>query len=265
MTQTTSASPDLVLQFDRFENLLDDWRDYLAQLSPHLSAGDLAKLARRWDAMRQNLDTVFLYYGRPPSNLSSIMDGLPPLGDLNQSELDITLEAMLNAKKALAVFAAESQQRLPLLEQALNASEKPDRMRRCIDRMRAIDETFQLKLEQLKSSVDLFVLATNGEESFLETTKAIIDQTQRIEGMKRANDFLEDQKLQMERWLGESKFNARQKPSNPPPSPGALGQAMSSAASDSDKALESLFTSREKLREARCYLETLLRSKEDVP
>lgn len=264
MTQTTSASPDLVLQFDRFENLLEEWRDYLAQVSLHVSAGELAKLARRWDAMRQNLDTLFLYYGKPPSSLSSVMDGLPPLRDLTQAELDITLEAMKNAKKALAGFAAQSQQRLPLLEQALNASEKPDRMRRCIDKMRAIDATFQPKLHSLKSYVDLFDLATNGEESFLEATKAIIDQTQRIDAMKRANDYLEDQKLQMEYWLEESRYNARQKPMHPPPSPDALGHAMTAVASETDKALESLFTSREKLREARRYLETLLQSKEDA-
>lgn len=267
MTQTTSASSDLGLQFDRFEALLEDWHDQLSQFSAHLSSSDLAKLARRWDAMRQNLDTIFLHYGRSPSSLSAVMDGLPPLRDLTQAEMDMTLEALIMAKKALQNFAAESQQRLPLLEQALNANEKPERMRRCIDRMRAIDDAFQPRLQSLKAYVDIFGLATNGKQNFLQATQAIIDLTQRIEAMRNANDHLEGQKLEMSHWLEEAKARARRQPSTPPPSPWALGQAgqtMTSLPNDGDKALESLFTSREKLREARRYLETLLSAKENA-
>lgn len=264
MAQTTDST-DLVSQFDRFEENLDDWRDQLVQLSTHLSPSDLAKLARRWDTMRQNLDAIFLHYGRPPSTFSSIMEGLPPLMDLTQDEMDLALEALLTAKKALNSFASESQQRLPLLEQALNTVEKPDRLRRCIDKMRAIDEAFQPRIQALKSYVDQFEFAADENETLLQTTLSIIEQTKRVDAMRNANEYFEGQKREMQRWLEQSRERLERLPSAPPPSPGALsklGHDVRPEPSDTDKALESLFVSRDKLRDARVYLESLLTAKE---
>ncbi len=269
MTQTAPASLDLLMQFDRFEEKLEDWCDQLTQLSPYLPAGDAIKLAHRWETMRQNLDTIFLHYGRSPSRLVAVMDGLPPLRELTQNELDMTLDALLIAKKALNNFTRLSQQRLPLLDQALKNGENPARLRRSIDKMEKLQASFATRLQALKLSVDQFdsVALYTEESSLLETTRQVIDQTQRVEALRNANSKLELQKEKMQTWLKDSKRQLQTRPAHPPPSAGALGiagQSLTGSSNDTDKALESLFLNRDKLREARRYLETLLISKESL-
>ena len=264
MTQTPSGQ-DQVQQFDRLEQDLENWRDQLAQLSPYLSPSELAKMARRWDLMRQNLDGVFLNYGRPLFNLPIAMDSLPPLRDLNQEELDITVDALVTAKKTLDGLIAESQQRVPLLEQALNIDQKPARLRRCLDKMRAIDDSFQVRLQSLVTYVEQFNLTMTQADTLAQTTQKVIDQTIRIEALKKANSVLEEQKQEMARWLAESKRRLLKIPLMPPPTPNALGLVGQSLAprTDANKALEKLFANRDKLRDARRYLEAFLAEKEN--
>ncbi|MBC7658293.1 MAG: hypothetical protein H7249_01145 [Chitinophagaceae bacterium] len=263
MTQTASGH----LQFDRLEHDLENWRDQLTQISPYLSQADLARLARRWDIMRQNLDSVFLNYGRPLTHLSVAMDPLPALMDLHQDELELAIEALAIAKKNLNLFMAESEAHVPLLEQALNIDENPARIRRCLEKMRVIDEGFQTRLQNIITYVHQFNTALASEDSLSQTTQKVMEQTRRIEGLRNANAALASQKQEMAQWLNDSKQRLMQTPSTPAPSPNAIGLVSQSFAprTEADHALQMLFTNREKIREASRYLENVLAAEKENP
>ncbi len=265
---TTGQLLDPFLQFDHLEHNLETFRDQLTRLTPYLAPSDLSKLVTRWESMRQALDSVLLSYGQAIPNLPTLMDDLPPLRDLDRNELELIREGLTTAKRTLQNFSREVQDKVPLLETALNIEDKPAKLRKCIEKMRVIDDGLQERVRQMKPFIKLFELAVNPPATLTETSALVVREMSVINGLKQANAALEAQEQEMRRWLAASRHRLDTMPVAPPPSPSALTQAGASAnpaRDDADNALASLYAAREKLREARRYLETILPKGEDRP
>lgn len=264
MADTQSSQPSYGPIFDRFELSLEQWRDHLTQLSSTLPAGELSKLTRTWDHLRELFEIACLEHGFPIPSLHAVMDPLPILKEFNQDELELTLDALQNTRKTLAGMIAETKGRIGLLEEVLH-SDKPQKMRKSLDKMRAIDESLQTRLLGLDAYIEQFHLAEIPGHDLLQTAEEIISKTTRIGQLSSENSSLDQQAQQMRGWLAESKKKLERMPPAPPPSPGAMQQVMLSISSKSeaDKALLGLFSSHEKLRDARFYLENFLADKEN--
>jgi hypothetical protein len=261
MADNESTQPDLSLIFDQFEHSLEQWRDHLARLGEALSPGETSRLKRQWDEQRLAFEVACLHNGLEIPGLEAVGHRVPNLRDFNSVELEITLEALRSAQKFLTTILTDTKGRMGLLENLLDA-DKPQRMRKILEKMRTADQALQTRLLGLEAYVDQFHLAELPNETLASSAQIILEQTHRLEKLTQDNDVLEEQIGQMRRWLAESRLSLDRMPPTPPPSPGAMREiSVSSANSESDKALASLFTNHEKLKDARAYLENHLREK----
>lgn len=263
MADTQSSQPVHDPIFDRLEHSLEQWREHLTRLGPTLSPGEMTKLSRQWDSLRQNFDVASLQQGLEIHGLEGFMEALPILRDLTQDELEITLEALQTAKKTLKTMLSETDARLSLLEESLG-TDKPQKIRKSLEKLRGIDEALQTRLLGLDAYIEQFRLAEIEEHDLLATTTKVIGQTARIQEWSEANAALEEQSNQMKRWLADSKLSLSRMQASPPPSPSAIQQASLSLgnASEVDKALMALYSNHQSLKDARLYLENFLAEKE---
>lgn len=263
MADTQSSQP-LDPIFERLEESLEQWRDHLTRVGPTLPPQDFTKLMRSWDDLRQNFEVASLHNGLDIPDLSALMGPLPVLKDFDSDELQVTVEALQNARKTLGTMLSETRSRIGLLEEVLN-SDKPQKMRKILEKMRGIDQSLQTRLLGLDAYVEQFRLAELPDYDLLSSTQKIIEQSERLQKMSEENETLDKQAEQMQRWLAESKLNLARMPIAPPPSPGAMQKVSLSltSSSEADKALVALFSNHEKLKDARLYLENYLAQKEE--
>ncbi len=263
MADTQSAQPSLESIFDRLEQSLEQWRDHLTSLGNTLPSSEMSRLSKSWDDLRLKFEIACLHNGLEIPGLDAVMDPLPKLEKFEPIELDVTLEALQSARKTISSMLSETRGRTALLEELL-ASDKPVKMRKILEKMRAIDETLQTRLLGLDAYVDQFRLAELPDEDLLSSTATVIEQSIRLKKLSEGNSALQSQSDQMKRWLNERKLSLSRLPFTPPPSPGAMQEVSlsMSASSQADKALVALFSNHEKLKDAREYLENYLAAKE---
>lgn len=263
MADTQSFQPPRDAAFDRLEQSLEQWREHLTRLSSTLPPNETTKLSRQWDHLRQVFDVACLHHGFNTGSLQAVLEPLPLLKDCHQDELEMTAEALQLAKKTLGAMLSETKSRAGLLEEAL-ATDKPQRIRKSLDKMRAIESLLHTRLLGLDAYVEQFKLAEIPEQGLLASAENMLAQTTRIGALSEKNAELQMQTEQMKRWLASAQLNLDRMPIEPPPSPGAMQQLSLSvqAKGEADEALVSLYTSHEKLKNARQYLEDFLNEKE---
>ncbi|RYZ69264.1 MAG: hypothetical protein EOP09_07985 [Proteobacteria bacterium] len=159
------------------------------------------------------------------------MDPLPNLEKFEAIELDVTFEALQSARKTLVTMLSETRGRTALLEELL-ASDKLQKMRKILEKMRAIDETLQTRLLGLDAYVEQFRLAGLPGEDLLSTTAIVIGQSTRLNKLSHDNAALQLQADQMKRWLNERKLSLARLPFTPPPSPNAMQEVSLSMSID---------------------------------
>lgn len=259
MADFSSSQPIHNADFDRLENKLEQWREHLTSLGSSLAPGELQKLSRQWDALRQSFDVACLHGGLEIHGLEAFMEALPDFRHMTESELEIVHDGLKIAKKTLKSMLSETDARVSLLEESLNA-DKQSRIRKSLDKLRLIDESLQTRLLGLDAYIEQFELAKVEGLDLVQSTKMVMEQTQRINDLTQSNSELEAKTKQMNQWLVDSKLSLTRMPLAAPPSPSSIQQASLSLGNGSevDKALMALFSNSEKLKDARLYLENYL-------
>ncbi len=244
---------------NNLENRLESWRDQLAEVEKELTPHEMKRLEKRWLLARQKYDAILIAKEGKSPDTEALMSALPPFDDLNLGDIELMTDVLQKTKSNLLAMSTETKNRASLLEDSI-ATEKPEKLRKNIEKLRTIEAVLRTRLIGLDAYIELFDSANLDECAPLESTKLIMQEAKHLSRLNLENQRLDNQIKEMNHWLSEAEKELSRRPLVAPPSPDAMrevGQALMEN-NEIGQAILNLFTNHERIKNARSYIEAYL-------